>query len=101
MSSQEVSNKLSAETVIGVYAVGFSLLGVMGVLHAISHTGLSSLIGWVGFVASNFVVYKTGRFSRSRDKWRFSNTTFIILLIVWISSMTAILTSMAGLWDAR
>lgn len=101
MQQQDTKNRLAPETVIGAYAVGFSLIGVMGVLHAISHEGLSSLLGWVGFAVSNIMVYQTSRFTRTREKWRFKDSTFIILLIVWLSSMLAILTSMAGLWDAR
>ena len=100
MQSQEVGKQFSAKTVIGLYAVGWSLLGVMGVVYAITNTGLNSFIGWFALVAANVMVYSTSR-TEQRGKWPFKDSTFLILLIVWLSTMVVMITSMAGVWDAR
>jgi len=100
MQSQERGKKLSAQTVIGLYAVGWSLLGVMSIVYAITHTGLNSLIGWFTLVIANVLVYSTSRY-KQRGKRQFNDRTFLILLIVWLSTMVVMITSMAGVWDAR
>ena len=100
MQTQEMDKRVPAETIIGLFAVGWSLIGVMGVVHATTHSGINSLIGWVSVVAANVLVYSTSRYSERRERFVKSRAYFVGM-IVWLVIMTVMITDMAGVWDAR
>lgn len=100
MQTQEGKKWLSAETVIGLYAVIFSLMGVLSVIYAMKHTGFSGLFGWVGVVAANAAVFSTSRYKEMKKRFVEGQKYFlgpIFMLVI----MAIMITDMAGVWDAR
>lgn len=96
------TKNLSTNTISGFYAVWCSLFGVMSVLHAINHDGVSSLlVGWGGFVVATLGVFLTHTWSFDREKSRMSDRSYLVLFAFIFVIQLVIITDTAGVWDAR
>ena len=100
MKLLEKGKKLSFETVVGLYAVVWSLMGVLGAVHAVTHEGISSLVGWGSVVTANVLVFSTSRYWEGKERLS-KDRTFLIAMSILIVILAVMITDIAGVWDAR
>lgn len=95
-----LTKPLTTRTFGGCLAVWFSLISVMGVLHAMEHTGLYGLFGWFGFAVGTLAVFytHTGKFKIENSALPIGGLGLRIAIFVAFFAHIVMITDMAGAW---